>query len=190
MDRRQAFRDEGATSLAAWIVERLGLSDRSARVYAGTAEQLWDFPVLAGAIRSGEVSLDKAQAALVLATTADDEAAADAQVTERARQCTVRQLIDQARATRGRTDAEAMSHHDRRYLRCNDARRTITAQLPDDSYALVRAALAKKAEEFPSDGETPHDQRMCDALVSLCLHTGPVGSPVATKAPVLRRRPR
>ena len=41
------------------------------------------------------------------------------------------------------------------------------AQLPPASYAQVRSVLEKRAKKIGSDAETPFDQRLADALVSL-----------------------
>ena len=45
----------------------------------------------------------------------------------------------------------ARSEHDRRYLRFNDALRTVTAQLPAESYAEAKACLEALAKAIPSD---------------------------------------
>jgi hypothetical protein len=92
----------------------------------------------------------------------------DATVLRQAEECSVRQLNDLVRAKRGTNDEQAEAQHDVRYLRFNDARRAITAQLPEDAYAEVRTAITERARMFPSDGETPFDQRRADALVDLC----------------------
>src|SRR6516164_10931711 len=47
LDRREAWRTEGATSLESWIVERLGLSVPTARAFAHVGERLFDLPCLA-----------------------------------------------------------------------------------------------------------------------------------------------
>jgi hypothetical protein len=52
-------------------------------------------------------------------------------------------------------------------VRFNDACRTMTAQLPAEAYAEVRAGLERRAKQVPSDGEARLDQRLADALVSL-----------------------
>jgi len=48
----------------------------------------------------------------------------------------------------------------------------VTAQLPADSYAEVRSCLEGRARKIPSDGETPWDQRLCDALVETIRSSG------------------
>jgi hypothetical protein len=163
LDRRQAWRAEGATSLAAWITQRLGVAEGTARSWAQVAEKLWDMPHLAQGLRVGALSFDKVRAAVELATPESD-----ASVLRQAEECTVRQLIDLVRANRGTSDDEAAKRHDYRYLRFNDARRAITAQLTEDAYAEVRAAITARAQLFPSDGETPFDQRRADALLDIC----------------------
>ena len=53
------------------------------------------------------------------------------------------------------------------------------AQLPPLSYAQVRSVLEKRAKQIGSDGETPFDQRLADALVSLTRGEGGTsGAPV------------
>ena len=59
---------------------------------------------------------------------------------------------------RAQTDYEARS------VRFNDTVRTVTAQLPPESYAEVKSCLESRARALPSDGETSWDQRLCDVL--------------------------
>ena len=61
----------------------------------------------------------------------------------------------------------AESDHQRRFLRFNDRFRTATVQLPSESYAETKACLEARARKVPSDGETPWDQRLCDAFMEL-----------------------
>jgi hypothetical protein len=163
LDRREAWRSEGATSLAAWLTQRLGVAEGTGRAWSQVAEQLWDMPHLAQGLRVGALSFDKVRVAVELATPESD-----ASVLRQAEECTVRQLTDLVRANRGTSDEQAAAHHDSRYLRFNDARRVITAQLAEDAYAEVRAAITQRARLFPSDGETRYDQRRADALLDIC----------------------
>jgi hypothetical protein len=163
LDRREAWRSEGATSLAAWLTQRLGVAEGTGRSWSQVAERLWDMPHLAQGLRVGALTFDKVRAAVELATPESD-----ASVLRQAEECTVRQLTDLVRANRGTSDEEAATRHDYRYLRCNDARRVITAQFTEDAYAEVRAAITARARLFPSDGETRYDQRRADALLDIC----------------------
>jgi hypothetical protein len=131
-----------------------------------------------GALRSGDISLDKVRAVADIAS-----ARTDGELCEQARTCSVRQLVDVARATaqqmRSRAESgsgsEGPSEHDRRYLHCNDAHRTLSLQLPAESYAETKSCLEARAKAVPTDGETPWDQRLCDAFLEL-MRSGPQGS--------------
>ena len=170
LDRREAWRTEGATSSAAWATQRLGVSEGTGRSWSLVAEQLWDMPHLAQGLRVGALSFDKVRVAVELATPETD-----ASVLRQAEECTVRQLIDLVRANRGTSDEQAEARHENRFLRFNDARRLITAQLSEDAFAEVRAAITQRAKLFPSDGETRYDQRRADALLDICRGGGSRG---------------
>jgi len=184
IDRGQEFRDEGATSTESWLVQRYGISTGTARSLTQVGEKAWDIPELVGALRAGEITLDKVR---VLADVATPET--DRVLCEQARACSVRELTDVARSAaelaRTRSVVSSRSEHDGRYLRCNDAQRTISAQLPRDSYAQTKACLDAALEEIPSDGATPLDQRRCDALVGIIGSAvpGPNGQGAATASP-------
>jgi hypothetical protein len=82
----------------------------------------------------------------------------------------VRELADIARSSAelARTGSPySRSEHDGRYLRFNDSHRTISAQLPSESYAEAKARIDAYLEEIPSDAETPLDQRRSDAFMGL-----------------------
>ncbi len=167
LDRREAWRTEGATSLASWLTQRLGVSEGTGRSWSEVAEQLWDMPHLAQGLRVGALSFDKVRVAVELATPETD-----ASVLRQAEECTVRQLTDLVRANRGTSDAQGEARHEYRFLRFNDARRLITAQLSEDAFAEVRAAITQRARLFPSDGETRYDQRRADAFLDICRGGG------------------
>src|SRR5277367_5782644 len=129
--RRQAFRDEGATSVEAWTTERFGVSSPTARALSRVGEKAWDLPHLTGALCQGEVSFDKVRAVADVATPESDR-----ELCESAKACSVRELADIARTSAERLAAgaagaaapgPARSEHDRRYLRFNDTLRTVTA---------------------------------------------------------------
>jgi hypothetical protein len=161
VDRSQSYRDEGATSTEAWLVERFGVSMATARTLTGTARKAWDIPQLVGALCAGDISLDKVRAVADVATPETDRELAD-----QARGCSVAELADCARSrTRPPAPSTTQSEHDRRFVRFNDEHRTMTAQLPAESYAEAKASLDARIRQIPSDGETPLDQRRCDALM-------------------------
>ena len=166
--RREAFRDEGATSTEAWVVERFAVSVPTARAYTHAAERAWDLPNLVGALCDGDITFDKLRAVVDVATPETDQDFRD-----RARECSVRQLAELARS-RSKRDHQAAKDYEGRWLRFSDSFRTVTAQLPPESYAEVRAHLETRAREIPSDGETRWDQRLCDAFLTTIRASGRV----------------
>jgi hypothetical protein len=191
-NRRQGFADEGATSAEAWAAERFGVSTPTARALTQVGDKAWDMPHLVGSLCTGEVSLDKVRAVAQVVTPETDQ-----ELCERAKECSVRQLGEMAQlALAPRPVASsAISEYERRYLRCNDRLRTVSAQLPAESYAEARAcidALAKQVgtDDQAGDDQMPLDQRRCDGFMALVrswaaggpvLHNGP--GRVATASP-------
>jgi len=162
VDRRQAYRDEGATSSEPWVMERFGISTPTARAYTHLAEKAWDIPHLVAGLCAGDLSFDKVRAVAELATPETDR-----ELRDQAQERSVRQLTEMARSRQVPTEATAECDHERRFLRFNDRFRTATVQLPSESYAETRACLEARARQVPSDGETPWDQRLCDAFLEV-----------------------
>jgi hypothetical protein len=181
LDRREGWRDEGATSVEAWLAERCNVSAATARAWAHVGERLFDLPQLADGLCEGQVSFDQVRA-VVDAATPDSERSFLAQASE----CSVRQLSELAKAPphAAATTTTSAHDHDMRSVRFNDAHRTMTAQLPAETYAEVRAGLESTARQVPSDGETRWDQRLADALVVLVRAGGNPSRRTADPAPV------
>ncbi len=72
VERGQDYRDEGATSVEAWVVQRYGLSVASARGLVQPAKEAWDIPHLVGSLYAGDLSLDKVRAVADVATPETD----------------------------------------------------------------------------------------------------------------------
>src|SRR3984957_11656200 len=159
LERRQAFRDEGATSAANWATERYGISSATARALTHGGEKAWDLPHLIGAVCAGDISFDKMRAVADVATPETDEG-----LKEQAQRCTVRELTDVARTmaqvAASHSPTSSLSDHDRRFVRFNDPHRTMTAQFPPAVYAEVRTILEAAGRQVPTDGGTPWDQRV------------------------------
>jgi hypothetical protein len=187
-DRRQAFRDEGATSLESWTAERYGLWTSTARALTCVGEKAWDIPHLVGSLSTGDISFDKVR---VVADEATSET--DRRLSDQAKECSVRELADIARSSaelaRTPTSSRSRSEHDGRFLRFNDEHRTISAQLPAESYAETKASLEARAKEMPSDGETPWDQRCCDALMGVIHSSGAEATTTASPYVVVAHVP-
>jgi hypothetical protein len=174
-ERREAFRDDGATSAENWAVERFGVAVPTARALTRVAEKAWDLPRLSEALKDGEITFDKMRAVADVATPETDGA-----LLEEARDRSVRELAEVARRRREAPAPE----HDRRSLRFNDTFRTMTVQLPPEAFAETRSCIESLAREIPSDGETPWDQRMCDGFMGLVRSRARGGDGTgATKSP-------
>jgi len=180
VDRGQDFRDEGATSTESWVQERYGVSSATARRLVRVGKVIWNLPHLVGSLRDGDISLDKVQALAEVATPETD-----AEWRDRARECSVRDLVEVAKTraasavAASREDwpldkgAPAESGQDRGYVRFNDEHRTLVAQLPSDRYAEVKTCLEAAAKEIPSEGDTPWDGRLADALLKVIRSQSP-----------------
>ena len=162
LDRREGWRVDGATSLEAWMVERFGFSLTTARAYARVAARLFDLPHLADGLSSGELSFDKVRAVVETATPETDR-----ELREHATTRSVIELAQLARAQDAPPPPSSQAERERRSVRFNDTFRTVTAQLPSETYAEVRGRLETMAKRIESDGETRWDQRVCDAFVSI-----------------------
>jgi Domain of unknown function (DUF222) len=167
LGRREGLRAEGATSLEAWIVERCGVSVPTARAWSHVAERLFDLPQLAAGLSEGELTFDKVRAVVDTATPESD-----LEMKDRARTCSVRELTQLSRSAKGAPATAAQTEYEMRSVRFNDSFRTVTAQLPPESYAEVRATLEARARRISSDGETRWDQRLCDAFLAMVRRGG------------------
>jgi hypothetical protein len=171
VERRQAFRDEGATSTETWAAERFGISTPTARSYTRLGEKAWDMPHLVDSMCAGDLSLDKVKAVAEVATPETDR-----DLAVQAKEHSVRELADIARTVAPTKPPSGRSEHDRRFLRFNDQFRTVSMQLPPVSYAETRTCLEARARKVPSDGETPWDQRLCDGFMEIIRSTSAPGS--------------
>ena len=157
---------------ASWLVQHLGVSDATARAYAQVAEQVSDLPHLADGLSAGRLNLDKVRAVLGVATPENEAEWAEA--AERAllsgiwwpwcapRNCRLGPLTRPIR-----TNARCAST-----TPC--ARWWPSCPLTP----MWRCALCSKVgpRRSATDGETPFDQRLADALVSLARAGGAGGA--------------
>jgi hypothetical protein len=164
LDRREGWRTEGATSVGAWAAQRLGISERTGRQMSEVAKRLWDLPHLSKELRDGALTFDKVRVVSGMATPETD-----ARLSQQAKELSVRQLSDMARSVTPKSDQDAADDYEGRYLRFNDARRTIMARLPETDYALAKAALVDYAKNVIKGApDVTFEQRLCDSFVALC----------------------
>ncbi len=139
-NKREMFREDGATSPEAWVAECFGASVPTARSLSYVAEKAPELPHLVESLRAGDISFDKVRAVVDVATPETDR-----ELSGQAKECSVRELVEVARdaAARARSvsASRSRSEHDSRYLRFNDGHRTMSLQLPTRSTPGPRLVL-------------------------------------------------
>ena len=170
--RTEAFGGDGALSMAAWLTDRCKVSAASARTLVAAAEKLAGLPHLCDALCAGRLTLDVVAPVAAVATPETD-----AELAEAAVHWSVRQAQELARTARGMNDADAAKKFTGRFVRFDDARCAIWAQLTPDAYAVVKSTLVARAtrHDHPSAADPdyePLERRLADALVEVCTERG------------------
>jgi hypothetical protein len=163
LDRRRAWRVDGATSMVAWLVQRCGVTATTAREWVTAALKLESLPKISDALSQGKLSFDQVKP---LVDVAKPET--DAHLAEQATQWSAKQVRELATAARNQSDEQAAGSFTRRFLRFNDRRFSFAGTLPKEQYALVKGRLFAQASRRAKKDHTPFDQKMSDALVELC----------------------
>jgi hypothetical protein len=162
LDRRKAWRIDGATTMVAWLVQRCAVTATTAREWVTAAEKLENLPKISEALSQGKLSFDQVKP-LVQVAKPDT----DAHLAEAATKWSAKQVRELAVATNRQTDIQAAGLYSRRFLRFDDRRRSFSGCLPEDQYARVKGALTARAGRRPKDIAT-FEQRMADSLVDVC----------------------
>lgn len=162
LDRRKAWRVDGATSMVAWLVQQCGVATATARDWVTAAAKLRDLPKISDALSQGDLSFDQVKPLVEVA-----KPETDATLAEQATHWSAKQVRELATAARRQSDDQAGASYARRFLRFDDRRRMLTGVLPEDRYAIVKGSLVARASRRRKE-RLPFDQRMADALVELC----------------------
>ena len=185
--RRQAYLDEGATSLESWTL-RTSRSRYLPRSYSQVADKSEGLPHLMGAMCAGEISFDKVRTVVDVATPRNDR-----ELCAQAKELSVRELAEVARTTAARARSAfvspSRSEHDCRYLRLNPQHRTMTVQLPSEDYARTKACVdafaAGVSSEEPGLAPPVRKKRPSTSGAAtgswdhLLGHSGPWGHPAS-----------
>lgn len=172
IERREAWRADGAQSLAQWVSIRYGISAWKAERWVGAAEALESLPLVAQAFSSGELGIDKVVELTRFATPETEQGLID-WAYDRASGAIRRR----ANLERRRERQQTLSAERDRSLRCwysdDGTRFGLEAELPADQGAIVAKALSRLAERVPvmpgdADHPYPAETRRADALVMLC----------------------
>jgi hypothetical protein len=171
LDRRKAWRVDGATTMVSWLVQRCSVTAATARDWVTAAEKLRALPKISEALSHGKLSFDQIKPLVQVAKPDTDARLADA-----ATKWSAKQVRELAIAANRQSDDQAAGNYTHRFLRFNDHRRSSSGTLPEDQYARVKGALTARAARRPK-GTTTFEQRVADALVDLCAQSAADGPP-------------
>ena len=170
-DQKEAWRGT-ALSMRDWLVARCHVSRAHARTLVDAATRVKDLPELSGALSDGHLTLD-VFAPLAAVATPDT----DADLARMSEHWTPKQARHWVAEVKGSTDAEAAAHFQRRFVRFDDERCLVWAQLTGDAYALVKSAFSWSGPP-PRSSECEHpdyvrfESRCADALLDICIEQG------------------
>src|SRR5205807_894977 len=152
-DRTEGWRDDGATSMAAWLVAQLGVSRATANEWVRVAGALEALPTVVGALDEGRVCFDQVAAATRMPTPHDDEAMATL-----ATEHSADRLAALARARRAADATRDREAQRRRSLRWwwehDEASLRLSGRLPAADGAVVVAAIERLAANNVPDPVT------------------------------------
>jgi Domain of unknown function (DUF222) len=168
-DRHEAWRRDGATSMAAWLVAACGLSRHSANIEVAVARGLQGLPTIAKAASEGWLSWDQLIALVDIATPDTDADLAAEAPSWTADQ--LQALARSARRRRGDTETAERPQH----LRYGHNQRRggwdISGHFDDDQGAVIGVALDRLTQAHntaDADGNyEPIESRRADALSEL-----------------------
>jgi hypothetical protein len=171
-DRTEAWRGDGSLSMADWLVAHCRISRARARTLVVTAAKAGALPTLSEALCDGRLTLD-VFAPLAAVATPDT----DADLAGASEHWTPRQARQLATEVTGVSDTEAAVQFRRRFVRFDDDRCLLWAQLTKDSFALVKSAITSRARrhDHPSAGDPDYvrfESRCADALLDVCIEQG------------------
>ncbi len=171
-DRTEAWRGDGALSMRDWLVARCHVSRARARTLVDAAQKVKDLPALSNALSDGRLTLD---VFAPLASVATPET--DTDLAKAAEHWTPKQARQMVAEVKGSTDAQAAAQFRRRFVRFDDERCLLWAQLTGDAYALVKSAILSLARrhDHPSASDPDYvrfESRCADALRDVCIDQG------------------
>jgi hypothetical protein len=169
LDRRQAYREDGASSIEEWSSMRLGMTQGHGRSLSGLAKSLERLPALERALATGKVSLDQVEPLARVATREMDEELAEAVEGWSVTQC--RRHAKKIAMTK---DVQNETKDSKGYLTLGqylDGSWKIAGHLTAEQGNCLDRALGHLASKAGPDPETqeyePWGVRMADALVEL-----------------------
>ncbi len=179
MDRRRAYRAEGATSTTAFLASECGMSGGEAEKAKLVGRALEEMPQTKRALAEGRLSIDKARLlARAQKTHGDGFSEAEGELLQAAEEETVSELGKRVESWGRQLDHEAaqagllqLRHRRGLHLRRDPlGMGRIEADADPDSYELIAAAIGIFSDPGaldPDDHRTP-PQRRLDAVTEIC----------------------
>jgi len=170
-DRRELWKADGATSMAAWVTGVLGTGRDTAAEAVRVAHAFVELPVIAATFEEGALSFDQARAVTQFATPQTDK-----HMASEARKFSAGQLRRMAQRFRPVALKDENENHDARDFKIRwDLRNRVlkmSGQLPAAEGRVVEKALdrfmsTKKYDPRPTEAYD-HDAHRADALVAVC----------------------
>jgi uncharacterized protein DUF222/HNH endonuclease len=173
-DERERWREDGATSMTAWLSGRYGLSWGTAREWVRVAHALSSLPEISAAYARGDLSWDQLRPLTRFATRETDHLWARRAPGMRP------SILEREAARRQRiTERDASDLHRRRYLSLRWDHEMpllyLEGMLPSEQGAALQEALEHRAERVVLADEpagSPKEARLADALVELVSSNG------------------
>ena len=171
-DESRLWTDDGAATMAQWLVARLAISPKTASDWVEVAAALPNLPSIASLAAEGRLSWDQLAPLTRLATSETDESLAAS-----APGWTAAQIHDLAARARAPRIEDINDAHRNRHLRwwSDKYMFRLRGALPVEAGAMLTKVLDRMASEHTPDPASiewePHDRRVADALVELAsLH--------------------
>jgi len=171
IDRREAWRADGAQDLPHWVSMRFGISAWKASRWVAAGDALASLPRVSEALSSGALGLDK-----VVELTRFATPETESELIPWARERSSGAIRRRADLERRRERHEVVAAERDRFLRWgysdDGTRFELEAELPADQGAIVAKALTRLSDAMPEhpDGDDPYpaEARRADALSMLC----------------------
>ena len=165
----EAWRGDGSLSMPDWLVAHCHVSRSRARRLVEAAAKVEELPALSDALSEGRLTLDVFAPLAAVATPETD-----AEFARASQHWTPKQARELAAEVKGLTDADSTALFRRRFVRFDDERCLLWAQLTKDAYALVKSAVMGRARrhDHPSADDPDYvrfESRCADVLFELCV---------------------
>lgn len=168
-DEREAWREDGSTNMATWLMHAVGISRQAAYEWVRVAGALKNLPLISDAFAEGVLTWDKVRSLTKVATPENEE-----ELLAEGERLLAPQVETLARRLRPTSESEAEEAHQKRCLYIDwdfeNKWLRINGRIPDIDGAAVQKALDHLVDTAPYDSARVvqgMEQRYADALVEL-----------------------